>query len=577
MIKQKSVSTILICNLFLSFTFAFFQPLEYIMINPNEFLISIEGIWWIQLLLAIGISMFLSLMMIILPPKIGRISAYFSLGLGLAFLAQSLLFSRGRLIDMDISWPLEVLNIFMWFGIILITTSIGLYYNGKQSKQIDAIITAIAWFLIVAQVISTTIIETEKNNYSVISPEKREHYLSREGEFTLSKENNTIIFLLDSTDNFYFNRMMKKHPEMKEKLKGWTYYSNTTSVYSRTYPSITYLLTGEKTYYDQEPEIYVEEAFERSNFLKRLCDQGTDVRVFTMESAMIGNNTSEFIANRTDYQILQKKELQQKNTISNMINTSIDRCLPSHLKLWLGLDPEETTGFLFKENNSRLAYLHYKAPDFYLAINNSGISLSDQYSKAFRFYHLWGIRPGYDWDDNLTTTTDASPEDALMGSFVAIEAYISEMKKAGIYDQATIIVMGDHGFSGGGTETLNVPAAACPLLLVKYPNADKSIELISCTSPVSQEDLFATIEMALGTKISGRGSGETLKEIKETDERTRYYYYTAFISDEDGEIALREYAINGDANKLSNWKATGIWWDIQYSMNPVSENRFSGE
>jgi hypothetical protein len=73
----------------------------------------------------------------------------------------------------------------------------------------------------------------------------------------------------------------------------------------------------------------------------------------------------------------------------------------------------------------------------------------------------------------------------------------------------------------------------------------------------------------LKNKLMQRFSGKA-----ENETRRRLYYYTALYSDTDGEIALREYEINGDANDLANWQPTGNWWNIDYSVNKVSETRF---
>ena len=36
-------------------------------------------------------------------------------------------------------------------------------------------------------------------------------------------------------------------------------------------------------------------------------------------------------------------------------------------------------------------------------------------------------------------------------------------------------------------------------------------------------------------------------------------------------MALLEYAVEGDATDFSTWRKTGKYWDIRYSLNPVSD------
>lgn len=42
-----------------------------------------------------------------------------------------------------------------------------------------------------------------------------------------------------------------------------------------------------------------------------------------------------------------------------------------------------------------------------------------------------------------------------------------------------------------------------------------------------------------------------------------------------GEIALREYSVNGDARNFNNWVLTGRNWDVNYSENTVSDKRLT--
>ena len=56
-------------------------------------------------------------------------------------------------------------------------------------------------------------------------------------------------------------------------------------------------------------------------------------------------------------------------------------------------------------------------------------------------------------------------------------------------------------------------------------------------------------------------------------DRERKYYHTALVSDIDGEIALREYSIKGDARNLESYTPTGNNWDVNYSKRAVSKNR----
>ena len=93
------------------------------------------------------------------------------------------------------------------------------------------------------------------------------------------------------------------------------------------------------------------------------------------------------------------------------------------------------------------------------------------------------------------------------------------------------------------------------------------------TAPVCHADLFSTVIASLDGNYEKYGT--PVWNHTEGEQRTRYYYNQALYSDEDGEIALREYAVTGDARDVSNWKLTGNDWDILYSERAVSKHRLS--
>ena len=575
--KRKPILAIVLCNLFLALTVAFFQPMEVVLANLQEFLFPFGNIWWLQLLVAAGVALILSLVMLLLPPRAGRIAASVSLGLGLACWVQAMFLNGGMVsltgAEMTVTSGGIVLNAVIWFLIALLVVAMVSVFSGKDGKKAETAMCLIAGALTVMQGVGFVSLVATTDT----SARKVDHYLSAEGDFTLSQGANTIVFVLDTADECYVNRMLEKYPEMNDILSGWVYYTNTTSTFSRTYPSITYLLTGEKSYFDREPEQCINEAFEKSDFLKRIHDDGTDVRVFTMDPILVGNETGNYIDNSSNYSYTEFGNLDLPNLEQNLTRISLYKCLPYFLKKSVSYDLEKVNATSFRNNDRAAAFANYVEPDFYAAMMNSRIALSDQYSKAFRFYHLWGAHPGWFWNERLEGSNDSAPEDALRGSFLMLQVYTALMRETGVYDDATIIVTADHGLCGGSAESLDLPAAPCPIIMVKYPHSDEGQSLIMNKAPVCQDDLFATIESSLGISASGTGSGKALVDFQEDEERVRYYYYSALYSDDDGEVALREYEVRGDANDLNSYKETGKWWDIDYSINKVSKRRFSEE
>ena len=199
------------------------------------------------------------------------------------------------------------------------------------------------------------------------------------------------------------------------------------------------------------------------------------------------------------------------------------------------------------------------------------LSTTNSYDSSYRFYHLFGPHPGVFFDENLNPKEDADYVDGIKGDFNLISEYIQQMQELGIYDESTIIITADHGNQGGFQETIGIYEDFRPVLLMKPAGKGMTDDFTISSAPISHEDLFPTILDATG----GNGSkyGNDIQNISENEARERYFYYTGLYSDEDGEIALMEYLISGDARDFNNWKYTGKYWDIDYSERTVSKHR----
>lgn len=158
--QKKPLFAVLLCNLFLSMTVVFFQPLAYGLFNVIEF--PFDSLWGGQLLIALGFTLVLSALMLLLPARGGRIAAAVSLGAGIAFLAQSLLLNEGRPLAMNADWLMKMENIFVWFSIVVVSIAAMVYFSGSEGKKAEKVICLIACVLIVMQAMSFTILGTSR-------------------------------------------------------------------------------------------------------------------------------------------------------------------------------------------------------------------------------------------------------------------------------------------------------------------------------------------------------------------------------------------------------------------------------
>ena len=585
--RKRFLGTILLCNLFLSLTVVFFSPMEIVLLNRGEFYFPFNNVWGVQLLVALGAALVLSLLMMLLPPRAGQIAAAVSLGLGLAAYVQAL-FLNGKMVSltgasMKLTDADKTTNLIIWGCIVLAVLLCVIFLGARRKKATNLLMKGVACALIVMQTVGLVSLIFADHS----SDQEMETYLSVDGEFELSSGNNVIEFVLDSADGLAVREMLATYPELYDSLSGWVYYPNATSKHSRTYPSIPYMLTGAICHYDLPVTEYVEQAFDQSHYLKGLNQAGTDIRLFTWNPEIIAKSTQEYVANSSAYRYNRFENLNLPKLIENMMKIALYKSLPYQFKNQFRYNLVQVNMSSFTRQDLFFKDFSYMDPGFYSDLTKSSpISVTDKYAKAFRFYHLFGPHPGADWDENLDTVSEDESTDiwdlpyrarVLRGSYKMIEEYIRQMKELGIYDQSTIIITADHAISDDREtqRTLVRQTTACPVMMVKYAGSDLSQPLRISSAPVAHEDIFATVEKALSSGVTGTGSGRGLEDIAEAEDRDRYYYHTAFHTDESGEVAMREYIVSGDAEDLANWHLTGKWWDILYSQNAISDEKLT--
>ena len=585
--RKKPFLTILLCNLFAALTVLFFAPMEVLLANIGEFFFPFANVWWFQLLAALAAALLVSGLMLLLPSRAGLAAAGLSFGFGLAAYIQ-VLFMNGHMASLtgvrfDIT-PAGIRNNLINWAVILAAVLLAVsVFSGKRRKYTEIALRALAAALTVMQLtgfIGSCVMSAESQKDMPDPAESRQnHVLTAEKQFELSSAQNTVVFVLDTADAAYAGEMLSRWPEMNSVLSGFIWYPNATSRYNRTYPALTYMLTAQECHMDKPVPEYVNGAWDKGMaFVKGLSGAGTDIRILTPDPELISDAADLYIANSVPYDYTDPGNLYLPRLEKVLLRIALFKCLPYQFKSPFLYDMDYANTASFKIFNDPA--LHFNDKDTAFAADLRGaLTVTGDYQKAFRFYHLYGSHIGADWDENLAVRQPGTEEDypaILRGSFRNVEEYIRQMKDLGLYDSATVIVTADHGSNFGvpAGQPLERTTPACPLMMVKYPGADLSQPLRISRAPVCQDDLFATVEQSLSVPPSGLGSGKALSGFSEGEARDRYYDFIAYHDRMAGEIVMREYLIDGDAGDIANYHLTGRWWDVLYSVQPVSDEPF---
>ncbi len=555
-------------SIFFSFTLFFFSPLEIFLGNSNAFIFSLGNIWWVLFTMSLLFSAIITLLSLALPKTIAFIFDILIFALGICGYIQSL-FLNGAMSSLTgdgdtYSNALINTNLIIWAIIIvgLVTATAVLIKKGRFDsfkKPICFISSVIVIMQLAAFCVSATSTSTAEQYF----------YLSNKGQYELSLNKNTIIFIVDTCDGYYVDKMLAENPETVDGFDGFINYPDAIAAHSRTYPSLPYLLTGEICYFDKPYDTYINDAHQNSTYLKDIADLGTDIGLYT-DSQYLGNSNTQYVSNSALF--VGNATVSFNGTFFWMSRMSLYRNMPYLFKsIFNYTDRQMNSGCMKIEDAC------YSSEDLklYRDLKANGLTCTDEYDKTLRLYHLWGAHAGGDFDRNLNEVSSADPYEAMLGDFKLIREYIDYMKNAGIYDDATIIITADHGISSGTSDTkpLEIDRPVRSLLMVKPSGTTGVTGMTTSNAPVCHQDLFATVIESFDGNTEPYG--KTIFEINENEQRTRLYYHTMMYSDTDGEVALREYAITGDSRDFNNWKLTGNYWDIKYSERAVSRHRLS--
>ncbi len=537
---------------FLVMTLIWLGPLEIFAANSYEFSFALKDYGLAQFVFGLAILLVLIMALTVLPSMLARIAKVVIFVLTLCCYIQTM-FLNGHMQtfnNQEIVWDskLKAINFCIWLfifaivSIAILKTQVG----EKAEDYVAAFLTMIQLIALISLLFSTDILQEDKNGY-----------LSTKNMNVLSGGRNVIVFLLDYYDGTYVEETFSKRPDLVDGLDGFVYYPNATSIHSRTYPSLPYLFSGEICYFDKEPNEYIKEAYEKWNLFDELNRSGVDVGYYGYDYFL----SDSVKKNITNYEGKSLK-LKYAKVCKYMLKMVLYRDMPYICKARFKYDIDDINDSVRIEETADSEVTQDKAfrvfndTWFGESIDHDPLVVSKETNSAFRFYHLGGCHRDL-----------SHPIEKGIESFEIVEEYLTQMRELGLYKDSTIIIMADHGKSGGGVISESLPhETAVPLMLVKGAG-DDGIPMRTSDAPVSHTDYIPTVCYAFDLESSS--FGVPIYEVTD-NQRERYYYYTALETDEDGEVVLQEYRVVGDARDPKSYTYTGNSWDVEYSLNRVA-------
>lgn len=476
--KERIIS-LLPPTIFLIFTFAIYMPSSLYLGNINDFALDYIKVLPLILLVALAIFVVVYIVGLIIPVKRifdSYVLVVFSLALGFYIQGNFLNPAFGSLNGSEIDWSAYrvngIISIVAWLLCFIVPQVVYVF----KKNIMDLIARWGSLFVTAMQLVSFIVIllTTHKevsNDFAV----------TKNGEFELSANNNTIMFVVDTLDASWFEEMVLTNDEYKDKLKDFTYFNDAAAGGAPTILGIPTLLTGKVDMHaEQDPSDFYKDAYGNSTLFKELQDSNCQVKLFT----------EFFYLDYCDKENVDNLKMEQKYVVSSrrgfmetLYKFVSFYAMPQFLKQHFWLYSGEFSQYVTLQDNTSDLYQMDDA-QFYKDYKNSGITTQNN-KDTFVMYHLNGAHGPYVMDENA----NAVPQDSIgidsqiRGTFKIITEFMDELKAKGIYDNSTIIITADHG----GVDVYSNPA-----VLVKARNTRQD-EMAVSESKITFTNVNATI------------------------------------------------------------------------------------
>ncbi len=574
--RKKRIFPAVSISVSLPFLLFIAVPYDIFCNNIAEFEFSVSNFALYSFLFFLGFAIINFIILYFTPRIVYRIfSAFFIAFLIMSFLQMTLLNGslttlKGDDLGESFSNSTVIFNAIFWIVVTLLLIAGFICIPKKNFLRTFTLIVAIILFITQFVNIVTLSYQTKGANGTSLSrilekdPDFVPTFLTTKDMTTLSKNKNVFVFCVDRMDGMDFlEPALKNHPEYFNELEGFTYFTDNTSMYGHTYPSVSYMITGNE-FDGSLREDYFNFAYNQNKTISRLNDEGYMINIYT--DSYYGYYNAYYLP---DY--INNKETASLESISFVNNTApyilalrmaqigFYRCLPYALKDLVGNVSSSALNSEVIYSSEELSNPESSIDMKFIFDNvkKKDFSLTEQ--NVYSFIHLSGCH-SIDYDTNWNKTSKIKDINvSIDNSFKIINEYIKAMKEFGVYDEATIIITADHGNCTAASDLTALKNQRLAALFVKPSKSSRELDypkkIDYSSAYVSHEDLWATIFNSEGlNKYDDFGKSVFYYKDNEdlSKERVRkFVWHTWNLTASSSTEYL--YSILGSARDFKNW------------------------
>lgn len=538
-------------------------PFEVYANNMDEFMFSLSS--FLPLCVAFGFLLAAAVAgaLLFLPEKVYRTAYAVALALTFLFFLQGTFLNFGmhslagdNLGSATPNLALKILDAFIWIAVIAAAVALSLI---KDKKGIIAIVAVILCIVVVATQIINPVANTLKHTDVFKSRSARlagdgENYknevLTTKNLTAVSGGRNVFYFCIDRFDECFAETAQEINPDIYAGLKGFTWFKDNLSLYGHTFPSIAYMLTEKE--FDMDGggrKSFLDGVYADNDTLSVLDANGYKINIYTQ--AYYAYSDAYTLPDYVDNVDAAKsfKTARPLRLAGCMAGTAAYRCLPLFLK-------DVIYGVESRKFNECVRSVGENGCAGYLSANDTvykqaaSATFEKSGDKSFYFIHVEGC---HDVSADYISRSPSSKTKKKIAASVQngikiVDEYIRAMRENGVYENATVIITGDHPDS---IDDKHAPKGAKRTALFFKP-AGESGELKESNAPVAHENIWSAIFQSEGIERDGGKEKIGLFDIGENDEtHERRYIWQTYSSKR---CDCYTYKITGSAKKFGNWK-----------------------
>jgi hypothetical protein len=535
-------------------------PMEIYWGNRQDFTIPFfELLTFLSIVFSV-LSLLLALLMAVLWRVTGASVLVVALLLGLSFWLKGSFFNpemgvlTGAAIQLEGVSYLTVAELSVW-GLCLGLLAV---YFSRKPESLLRIAPPMLVALVLKVALQPLLNSFSHDGYDTDRPQWFSSYHSEMLGF--SSSGNVLHVVLDELKTEVFEEVLLRRPELKDKLQGFTLFSDVISNYPYTVMSMSRMLGGGVYQQGDNRKAYVEESVGDSPFLKAIEMAGYRKDFVTLPALCMYSRLKN----------CNPIPSSTRNSLAFMlIDLSIFRISPDILKpqvynnqTWLLMRWAFNSSVIMMQPINAVPLFHefvdglhvqdseprYKL--FHNLITHSPLVLN-----AFCEAYEQPIEGSYDhWVDQSTCALD------ILGKL------LDKLRALGVYDNTIIVISSDHGNNHAAEESLQqLKSLGMPernfsrshaMLLVKP--AGSSSSFVSSSVPAQLSDIPSTILSLL--KLPEAGSGKDIYALDEMADRLRvYFYYDIYMNKDPNSLrSLSAYLINGPSRDPNSWSLIDV-------------------